>query len=535
MQQVIERPRPDAMRDALALALDISGTMVLVVVRGPGGLTVADVSPAFMQRTGWDWTAIVGQSWDVVPTGADSPDAQKLRTAMATDAPLQGELWCRTRDPAGRFLLGLRLVPTGPGQFTIIGRDITAQDAASRQQRAAQALLARVFATVTTAIAITDWQDTLLMTNPEFDRMHGRAPGSLTGTSLRQLLAPASRGPMEAARAAQAESDPARSNQGMEVEHPAQSLRLDGTVIDTTLRAVVTEHGADRFRIVTLTPCSGGTFRVAGNIRLIGLDDVRRAMGAGWAAMAERAMEAAGHVIHRALAPGDTYSRTDDGGFLICFAGAAEEEARFRAAMIARDIRARLMGEGADAASSQVTALVATIDATGTEDHELPGHLHNRLGDRRSGAERKARRLLVDALNTVRCVTVPITDRTGACAGTLIDIPAMTHRDLAAALTLLSDTEAAGFDLNILMLTLLIEQAEALPGLQAGGRVLLPIDLDLLLYGDQIISSQELVIPHPLMHERRFVLQPLAEIAPDAVHPVLQMTIAGLLENMTRR
>lgn len=58
------------------------------------------------------------------------------------------------------------------------------------------------------------------------------------------------------------------------------------------------------------------------------------------------------------------------------------------------------------------------------------------------------------------------------------------------------------------------------------------IDIDLLLYGDVIISSQELVIPHPLMHERRFVLQPLAEIAPEAVHPVLQMTVAGLLQNL---
>jgi 2-amino-4-hydroxy-6-hydroxymethyldihydropteridine diphosphokinase len=61
-----------------------------------------------------------------------------------------------------------------------------------------------------------------------------------------------------------------------------------------------------------------------------------------------------------------------------------------------------------------------------------------------------------------------------------------------------------------------------------------PIDMDVLLYGDHIISSQELVVPHPLMHERRFVLQPLAEIAPEAVHPVLQMTIAGLLENLAR-
>ena len=60
------------------------------------------------------------------------------------------------------------------------------------------------------------------------------------------------------------------------------------------------------------------------------------------------------------------------------------------------------------------------------------------------------------------------------------------------------------------------------------------IDLDLLLYGDHILSSQELIVPHPLMHERRFVLQPLAELAPDLVHPTLQMSIAGLLQNLTR-
>ena len=59
-----------------------------------------------------------------------------------------------------------------------------------------------------------------------------------------------------------------------------------------------------------------------------------------------------------------------------------------------------------------------------------------------------------------------------------------------------------------------------------------PIDLDLLLYGDQIISSDDLMVPHPLMHERPFVLQPLAEIAPQVVHPTLQMSIGGLLENL---
>lgn len=59
-----------------------------------------------------------------------------------------------------------------------------------------------------------------------------------------------------------------------------------------------------------------------------------------------------------------------------------------------------------------------------------------------------------------------------------------------------------------------------------------PIDLDLLLYGNKVLSSDSLVVPHPLMHERRFVLEPLAEIAPEMVHPTLQMTVQGLLDDL---
>jgi 2-amino-4-hydroxy-6-hydroxymethyldihydropteridine diphosphokinase len=55
------------------------------------------------------------------------------------------------------------------------------------------------------------------------------------------------------------------------------------------------------------------------------------------------------------------------------------------------------------------------------------------------------------------------------------------------------------------------------------------IDLDLLLYGEQVIDQAELTIPHPRMHERRFVLEPLAEIAPQVVHPVHRRSIRDLL------
>ena len=55
------------------------------------------------------------------------------------------------------------------------------------------------------------------------------------------------------------------------------------------------------------------------------------------------------------------------------------------------------------------------------------------------------------------------------------------------------------------------------------------IDIDILLYGERIIQEKDLSIPHPRLHERRFALRPLAEIAPDAQHPVFQKSVAALL------
>jgi len=60
-----------------------------------------------------------------------------------------------------------------------------------------------------------------------------------------------------------------------------------------------------------------------------------------------------------------------------------------------------------------------------------------------------------------------------------------------------------------------------------------PIDLDLLLYGDEIIQEDGLEVPHPRMHERGFVLVPLAEIASESVQPVLRCTVGVLLSRLT--
>ena len=55
------------------------------------------------------------------------------------------------------------------------------------------------------------------------------------------------------------------------------------------------------------------------------------------------------------------------------------------------------------------------------------------------------------------------------------------------------------------------------------------IDIDILLYEDLVLQTPELTLPHPLMHERLFVMEPLAEIAPNVIHPVFKKPVISLV------
>ena len=150
----------------------------------------------------------------------------------------------------------------------------------------------------------------------------------------------------------------------------------------------------------------------------------------------------------------------------------------------------------------------------------LGSNLDSRFGDREANLREAVRR--IEALGEVRAVSSFFdTEPVG-----FVEQP----RFLNAAL--LVETELGPVELMRGLLG--VERAMgrervgavATGAMYKGPRV---IDLDLLLYGDWVLWAEDLMLPHPAMAERRFVLEPLAEIAPEWVHPVLGVTVRELL------
>jgi 2-amino-4-hydroxy-6-hydroxymethyldihydropteridine diphosphokinase len=87
------------------------------------------------------------------------------------------------------------------------------------------------------------------------------------------------------------------------------------------------------------------------------------------------------------------------------------------------------------------------------------------------------------------------------------------------------DTELSARELLDALLTIERERGRERPSPGAPRT----LDLDLILYGDQLIDEDGLIVPHPRFRERRFVLEPLAEIAPDLTDPITRRSIVDLL------
>ena len=90
-------------------------------------------------------------------------------------------------------------------------------------------------------------------------------------------------------------------------------------------------------------------------------------------------------------------------------------------------------------------------------------------------------------------------------------------------------TEFNSLDLLRLLLTIETQMGRT-RGMDNAARI---IDLDLIAYNDEIVETKNLILPHPRFYERAFVVQPLNEIAPDWIHPVLGLTMVELLTRLS--
>jgi EAL domain-containing protein (putative c-di-GMP-specific phosphodiesterase class I) len=214
---------------------------------------------------------------------------------------------------------------------------------------------------------------------------------------------------------------------------------------------------------------------------------VKEALGSRWAAVAARATASAEHVIRRRCGPHDTFSRTPDGGFLICFADTTEEEAGFRAAALAREIRTRLVGDGETDATASVSAIAAAVDVPhepGRSADMLATVIGEQLNSRLAEIEARARETLRQAVRTACCRLEPVRSRrTHAVVAHFARLPSNQEQRILAAYSTLPMSERQDFDFDRLVLG--VAAGQAITEIAEGGSLLVLVNVDFEVFLDR--------------------------------------------------
>jgi PAS domain S-box-containing protein len=416
---------------------------------------IIGVNEAFRRASGYSDDQLFGhEAADLFPT---ENHAETLMNAIHGTGSLRSELACRQAN-GGTFMLGMHLMPAsertpGRGCFVVLGRDITAVLQARRMQDSIQRLLAKVFSSVDVAVAIVSSAGRIVMTNPHVDLLLGYKPNGLIGRTSIELVVPSSR-PLVTAILQQQVGD------GRDTTYSAPVLRADGSQLVLRITSVVAAAGdSKQFCIVTLRPEAIGApvlrSESVGKIKLVGLDEVRSALGARWPTVAERVMATAEAVVKRNCGAQDSYSRADDTSFLVCFGALSEEEAAFRAAMIGREIRNRLIGQGEDPDNAYVRSIAAVVRFPdhGESDASVQGILLDGLDKQLERLEHEARQTLRSALAGGKCDLERVSGREAATiVATQLLIPDKLERQLVSAVFALPPNESKAFDLDGLLM-----------------------------------------------------------------------------------
>jgi len=423
---------------------------------------IVGINGAFRRASGFTDAQVIGR-----PVAELFPNHDETAVLLATirnHGTLRAEMQCSRAD-GSIFMIGLHLMPAPPRTqghpcFAVLACDLTAVLQARKMQNSIQRLLAKVFISVDEAVAIVDGGGRIVMTNPQVDRLLGYAPNGLVGRRSLELVAPDGREAIAALRKQQLE----RSE---DITYWAPLLRADGSTLDTRITSVFV--GSDElklFRILTLRADSGAAVEMrsqtAGRIRLVGLDEVRAALGDRWPAVAVRAMATAETVIRRRCGAQDSVDRIDDTSFLMSFGSLSEAEASFRAAVIGREIRERLIGQGTDVDAAEVRTIAAAVRFPDRQETgaALRALLLAGLDEQMERIEGEAREVLQTALASATCLLERISGRNPEqTVAMLVRLSNDMERKLFCALSVLPRRATDAFDLDGLLLGLAAQQA----------------------------------------------------------------------------
>ena len=410
----------------------------------------------------------------VTDRDADRTAYHALLAAAHAGQPRRTELRCRTAEGA-ILVLGLHLIPEQgrhlPRRFVVIGRDLTQVHRQRERDEQVQGLLSKVFAVADTPIYITDLDGRIMMANPAFERLVRVPAGSLTGVQSLDCYDAAAHAAILAKRAQQ-------TRDLLDYTVPVVVQRSDGGRVPCDVAvSMIRRQDLQRFRIMTVKPAAEAPaaprpVAVGGRIQLIGLDEVRDMLGPRWAEVKSRALATAEHILRRHLRPGDTMSLTAEQDFVVCFAGATEDEADLRAASIGRAIRARLIGDGLPSQATRVLSAASALppEAAGCHAAQIGPVVRATIEARMQGLQQKVREALQEALQATDYQQQAVFGSRQNKPGTLVQLPPRMARAIDAAFGLLPDEETSELDPDGLLLGFAL-QCAAESGLGSDARV----------------------------------------------------------------
>jgi PAS domain S-box-containing protein len=449
---------------------------------------------AFRRASGYSDDHLLGcPAADLFP---NREQAEILMKAIHDNGSLRSELLC-SRANGATFMMGMHLMPAparAPGKacFVILGRDITAAFQARQMQDAIQHMLAKVFSSVDAAVAIISGAGRIVMTNRACDVLLGYAPNAMVGLRSIEIVAPDARARLAAIVKQQTADE-------HDISYSTTALRADGSELEVQATSVIATTGdGKKFRIVTLlrsiaggTSAAGTRSESVGRIKLVGLDGVRAALGDRWPAAAQRAMAAAEAVIKRHCGPQDSFSRADDTSFLVCFGALSEEESSFRAAMIGREIRNRLIGQGEDPDNAYVRSVAAVVRFPDQRESNasFQATLLNGLDKQLQRLEREARQTLTDVLTSAASELLPVFGRDASRAvARQVLIPLKLQRQLVSALAVLPKEDSEAFDLDGLLMGLAAQHA--VTGLAQGNAMPLLVEISFDIFATRVATER---------------------------------------------